>query len=275
MARVLDADPGGLWCASSWNDHGQAKFVGDAAAVYRSDFFPGLGWMLTAATWATLTDAWPVAFWDDWMRMNTTRKGRQCLRPEVCRTYNIGRLGASKGQFYSQFLAPVALNTQFVHWTAHNLSFLAHGGQYGELLAALVGAATPVDSAPAALSAAASGSAQRDLVFAYETPGQYTGFATGLGLMKDLKDGQPRGSYQGVVTVRLHGTARLFIAPAEYVHAARSSLVEAVQADWARVSGRNETGGTEEEQGAEGEATLEGRHAAPVTVGGSPGADAL
>ena len=272
MAPVLDADPGGLWCASSWNDHGQSKFVGDAAAVYRSDFFPGLGWMLTASTWASLTAAWPVAFWDDWMRMNTTRRGRQCLRPEVCRTYNIGRLGASKGQFYNQFLAPVALNTEFVHWTAQNLSFLAHGGRYSELLAALVAAATPVESAPAALSAAASESA-RDLVFAYGTPGQYTAFATGLGLMKDLKDGQPRGSYQGVVTIRLHGSTRLFIAPTEYVHAARSTLVEAVQADWAAVSGGNQTGGPEEaEDGVDGEAV---RHAAPVTVGGQPGQDAL
>ena len=29
-------------------------------------------------------------YWDDWLRLNETRKGRQFLRPEVCRTYNFG-----------------------------------------------------------------------------------------------------------------------------------------------------------------------------------------
>ena len=42
---VLDADPS-LLCVSSWNDNGQAQFVADPEALYRSDFFPGLGWML-------------------------------------------------------------------------------------------------------------------------------------------------------------------------------------------------------------------------------------
>ena len=30
-------------------------------------------------------EVWPKAYWDDWMRLNSTRKGRQCIRPEVCR----------------------------------------------------------------------------------------------------------------------------------------------------------------------------------------------
>jgi alpha-1,3-mannosyl-glycoprotein beta-1,2-N-acetylglucosaminyltransferase len=32
--------------ASAWNDNGQEQFVRDPKAIYRSDFFPGLGWML-------------------------------------------------------------------------------------------------------------------------------------------------------------------------------------------------------------------------------------
>ena len=43
---LLDADPT-LLAASAWADTGQPQFVDDPAAVLRSDFFPGLGWMLT------------------------------------------------------------------------------------------------------------------------------------------------------------------------------------------------------------------------------------
>ena len=39
MATLLDGDSS-LWCASSWNDNGQRRFVSDAEALYRSDFFP-------------------------------------------------------------------------------------------------------------------------------------------------------------------------------------------------------------------------------------------
>ena len=31
---------------SAWNDNGQSKFVSDEKYLYRSDFFPGLGWMM-------------------------------------------------------------------------------------------------------------------------------------------------------------------------------------------------------------------------------------
>ena len=43
-AKVLEADTT-VFCVSAWNDHGQEHHVLDPAALYRSDFFPGLGWM--------------------------------------------------------------------------------------------------------------------------------------------------------------------------------------------------------------------------------------
>lgn len=37
-----------IFChCSAWNDMGQSAFASDPRQVYRSDFFPGLGWMLT------------------------------------------------------------------------------------------------------------------------------------------------------------------------------------------------------------------------------------
>ena len=52
--------------------------------MLRSDFFPGLGWMLNARAWREdLGKKWPDSFWDDWLREPEQRRGRQVLRPEV------------------------------------------------------------------------------------------------------------------------------------------------------------------------------------------------
>lgn len=52
-----------LWCVSAWNDNGKAGVIDERAAelLYRTDFFPGLGWMLTRELWAELAVKWPVA----------------------------------------------------------------------------------------------------------------------------------------------------------------------------------------------------------------------
>ena len=60
------------------------------------------------------------------MRLNKVRKGRQCIRPEVCRTYNFGAKGSSKGFFYKRFLAPIRLSDAEVDWAATDLSYLDH-----------------------------------------------------------------------------------------------------------------------------------------------------
>jgi hypothetical protein len=35
-------------------------------ALYRTDIFPGLGWMTTAAVGKELFQKWPDVYWDDW-----------------------------------------------------------------------------------------------------------------------------------------------------------------------------------------------------------------
>jgi alpha-1,3-mannosyl-glycoprotein beta-1,2-N-acetylglucosaminyltransferase len=44
---------------SAWNDNGQNDHVSDASAIYRSSFFPGLGWMLHRRVWKELAPKWP------------------------------------------------------------------------------------------------------------------------------------------------------------------------------------------------------------------------
>jgi hypothetical protein len=36
--------------------------------LYRTDFFPGLGWMMSRKLWNELHPKWPLGFWDDWLR---------------------------------------------------------------------------------------------------------------------------------------------------------------------------------------------------------------
>ena len=60
----------------------------------------------------------PPAYWDDHMRLQTVRAGRQCIRPEVCRTYNFGAVGSSAGQHFNMYLRPIRLNNVTVPWTA-------------------------------------------------------------------------------------------------------------------------------------------------------------
>ena len=44
-APLLDRDPS-LWCVSSWNDNGFQEIVSDELRLFRTDYFPGLGWMI-------------------------------------------------------------------------------------------------------------------------------------------------------------------------------------------------------------------------------------
>ena len=50
-----------LWCVSAWNDNGKANLVDmkHGELLYRSDFFPGLGWMITKKVWDELEPKWP------------------------------------------------------------------------------------------------------------------------------------------------------------------------------------------------------------------------
>ena len=45
-------------------------------------------------------------------------------RLQVCRNYNFGREGSSKGLYFDKFLAPTRLNDDAVPWTDSDLSYL-------------------------------------------------------------------------------------------------------------------------------------------------------
>ncbi|XP_046480650.1 alpha-1,3-mannosyl-glycoprotein 2-beta-N-acetylglucosaminyltransferase isoform X1 [Neodiprion pinetum] len=199
-----------LWCISAWNDNGKSELVDDSGhhLLYRTDFFPGLGWMLTKDIWMELGPKWPKSYWDDWIRKPEQRKDRACIRPELSRTRTFGKIGVSNGLFYEKHLKFIKLNDVFVPFTKMNLTYLLKDNydmafvnevyqsrvvNYSELKSDTLPKSSPVR-------------------IPYHTRQAYKNTAKMLGLMDDFRSGVPRTSYRGVVTFFYRGR-RVHLAP--------------------------------------------------------------
>lgn len=205
----LQADPT-LWCVSAWNDNGKPELVDRNAAdlLYRTDFFPGLGWMLTKSLWLELMPKWPRSYWDDWMREPQQRRNRSCIRPEVSRTRTFGKIGVSNGLFFDKYLKYIYLNEKFVEFTKHNLSYLQKEA-YDASFFAVVNESPIVSYLEL----------KRGQVFAegnvrilYDSKQTLKKITKSLGLMDDFKSGVPRTAYRGVISF-VYGKRRVFLAP--------------------------------------------------------------
>ncbi|XP_070028700.1 alpha-1,3-mannosyl-glycoprotein 2-beta-N-acetylglucosaminyltransferase [Nicotiana sylvestris] len=205
-ATLLDRDKS-IMAISSWNDNGQMQFVQDPYALYRSDFFPGLGWMLSKSTWDELSPKWPKAYWDDWLRLKENHRGRQFIRPEVCRTYNFGEHGSSLGQFFKQYLEPIKLNDVQVDWKSMDLSYLLEDN-YVKHFGDLVKKAKPIHGADAVLKAF---NIDGDVRIQYRDQLDFENIARQFGIFEEWKDGVPRAAYKGIVVFRYQTSRRVFL----------------------------------------------------------------
>lgn len=107
-ASLMAADPT-VWCVSSWHDNGRNGLVYDPYRLFRTNYFPGLGWMLAEPVWRELSPDFPLDQWDYWMRLDTTYKNRSCISPEIARNHNIGQEGTNMGgSFFARYLEPIA-----------------------------------------------------------------------------------------------------------------------------------------------------------------------
>ncbi|XP_057745867.1 alpha-1,3-mannosyl-glycoprotein 2-beta-N-acetylglucosaminyltransferase isoform X1 [Arachis stenosperma] len=211
-AALLDKDKS-IMAVSSWNDNGQKQFVHDPYELYRSDFFPGLGWMLARSTWDELSPKWPKAYWDDWLRLKENHKGRQFIRPEVCRTYNFGELGSSLGQFFRQYLEPIKLNDVQVDWKSKDLSYLQED-KYAQHFANIVAKAKPVSGVNVLQE---TNNIDGDVRIKYRDQSDFEYIAGQFGIFQEWKDGVPRTAYKGVVVFRYPSTSgrRVFLVGPE------------------------------------------------------------
>lgn len=97
LLPVLSADES-LLCISAWNDHGFKHSTNDPSMVYRVETMPGLGWVLKRDIYVKeFAPIWPGlkygADWDLWMRQVHIRKSRECLIPDIPRTFHFGKIG--------------------------------------------------------------------------------------------------------------------------------------------------------------------------------------
>eukprot|EP00931_Biecheleriopsis_adriatica_P059771 TRINITY_DN35823_c0_g1_i1.p1 TRINITY_DN35823_c0_g1~~TRINITY_DN35823_c0_g1_i1.p1 ORF type:complete len:745 (+),score=122.68 TRINITY_DN35823_c0_g1_i1:34-2235(+) len=96
-AWLLEEDPS-LFCVSAWNDNGFPGLVSDEKKLFRTGYFPGLGWMIRNTTWPMLREIWPrfpSTGWDHWLRHGAGLEPRECIVPEVSRTHHFDEKGTN------------------------------------------------------------------------------------------------------------------------------------------------------------------------------------
>ncbi|XP_071493786.1 alpha-1,3-mannosyl-glycoprotein 2-beta-N-acetylglucosaminyltransferase-like [Diadema antillarum] len=205
---LLKQDPT-LWCVSAWNDNGRdTRIEKNPGLLYRSDFFPGLGWMLLRKEWVQLSPKWPAGFWDDWMRHPDQRKERACIRPEVSRTDTFGKFGVSKGQFFEQHLKFISLNKEFYPFTSKDLSYLLKENYDPAFRERVYG----VESRSLEDIKGGHASHLSEVRVTYRDKNNFKLITKTLGIMQDFKAGVPRTGYLGIVTCVYNGQ-RVYIAP--------------------------------------------------------------
>lgn len=218
MAPFLESDES-LLAVSAFNDNGFADTVSDPNRVLRSDFFPGLGWMLTRKLWTNeLQLKWPSGYWDDWLRDPQQRQNRQVVRPEISRTFHFGvKGGASKNQF-GKLLNHVHLNDQRVDWekpsvpeTSHWAHYLQSAETFQNYYWKLVNAADLATNMEHALESVE----ETDARLEYQDYEDFQKLIKQLKqpLMDDEKAGILRTAYKGIVETRPLGKHILFFTP--------------------------------------------------------------
>uniref|UniRef100_A0A7S1UY43 alpha-1,3-mannosyl-glycoprotein 2-beta-N-acetylglucosaminyltransferase n=1 Tax=Grammatophora oceanica TaxID=210454 RepID=A0A7S1UY43_9STRA len=215
-APLLDSDPT-LLAVSAFNDNGKKGLVEDSRRILRSDFFPGLGWMMTRDLWKReLATKWPDAFWDDWLREPAQRQGRHILRPEVSRTFHFGSKGGASGNQYGGHLLEIELEEDVVDFSKFDLEYELKEETFNQEYWELVGEQSELvtaDDHEDLITKAKEAAKEGNVRIEYTSQHQFARFARSLHLMDDEKAGIPRTAYKGIVETRPHGNHFLFLTP--------------------------------------------------------------
>ncbi|XP_066965702.1 protein O-linked-mannose beta-1,2-N-acetylglucosaminyltransferase 1-like [Macrobrachium rosenbergii] len=96
-AWLLDADAS-IYCISAWNDLGALHIANHPSKLYRVETHAGYGWMLTRQFFQEVYPIWKSMKeehdWDMWFRSTEIRAGRECVVPDVSRTFHYSSSGA-------------------------------------------------------------------------------------------------------------------------------------------------------------------------------------
>ena len=206
---LLDSDLS-LLAVSAFNDNGKKGIVGDVSRLVRSDFFPGLGWMISRRIWSELEPKWPSEYWDDWLRLPEQRQGRQIIRPEMSRTFHFGSAGGASNNQFGKDLLDIELDTADFEWEKQDLSYLERSvyrdAYYSKVLNAEF----------STWKRAMQSVQDRDVRVEYNSWKQFTkNVPKMLPLMTDEKAGVPRTAFEGIVETRPYGPGGhlMFLTP--------------------------------------------------------------
>ena len=161
------------------------------------------------------------------MRLRTVRRSRQCIRPEVCRTYNFGEKGSSHGQYYDKYLKPIKLNNIMVDWQNQAVDYLEPKA-YAQMIGRKMTSAKPLTSVEEVKLHTGT------VKLMYDGKQEYEKLADEIGIIDDWKDGVPRASFHGIVTLHMQNVD-ILLAPVPVVekglkHRRAGKLVKAAQA---------------------------------------------
>eukprot|EP00514_Thraustochytrium_sp_LLF1b_P008924 CAMPEP_0184547052 /NCGR_PEP_ID=MMETSP0199_2-20130426/5331_1 /TAXON_ID=1112570 /ORGANISM="Thraustochytrium sp., Strain LLF1b" /LENGTH=916 /DNA_ID=CAMNT_0026941501 /DNA_START=18 /DNA_END=2768 /DNA_ORIENTATION=+ len=120
VAPAVDEDPT-LWAASAWNDNGFPESTShNNSKLLRTNYFPGLGWLLLRDIWEEIKTKWPSGGWDWYMRDPSVSKHREVVYPEVNRVYHAGSVGSymSLPVHHAYFETIVMNKDESFHWPA-------------------------------------------------------------------------------------------------------------------------------------------------------------
>jgi alpha-1,3-mannosyl-glycoprotein beta-1,2-N-acetylglucosaminyltransferase len=218
MAEFLERDET-LLAVSAFNDNGFEGMVRDAHRVLRSDFFPGLGWMMTRSTYESLGTWAPNGYWDDWLREPPQRRNRQVLRPEISRTFHFGSQGGASNNMFGDRLTKIHLNSENVQWIIPEkdgpqeqsppYSYLRTPEAFDQYYWTLIEKSQLVDSVSEALEISTTMNARIE----YTSHEEFQKLAKRLDIMDDEKAGIHRTEYKKVVETRPHGEFFIFLTP--------------------------------------------------------------
>jgi alpha-1,3-mannosyl-glycoprotein beta-1,2-N-acetylglucosaminyltransferase len=209
-SHILDEDSS-LFAISAFNDNGH--LVHDPTRVLRSDFFPGLGWMMTQTLWKReLESKWPEAYWDDWLREPAQRKGRQVIRPEISRTFHFGINGGASHNQFGSILEQVELNHESINWMEKDLSFLKESNydvQYINQIESSIVASNLMEAKHLLRTG------NDNVVLQYLDFEDFQQIAEKIQIMDDEKAMVPRTAYKGIIETRPFGSTNnlLFLKP--------------------------------------------------------------
>ncbi len=93
VSPIIEKDDS-VFVISAWNDNGFKERIGNPHKLHRTEFFPGLGWLLPRELYKKeLESKWPSEHWDHWLRSAQIHKNRAVVYPQVPRTYHNGIKG--------------------------------------------------------------------------------------------------------------------------------------------------------------------------------------